>query len=69
MGVCALCHKQEIALDASGKVRLLSVDHNHATGRVRGLLCHRCNVILGAVDALGITWFIAASQYLERDGA
>ena len=36
-GVCALCHKP----DPTG--RRLSVDHDHDTGRVRGLLCIRCN--------------------------
>lgn len=35
-GHCALC-------PATPKTRRLHVDHNHATGAVRGLLCHRCN--------------------------
>jgi hypothetical protein len=39
-GVCAICGRP------ATQIRLL-VDHNHNTGRVRGLLCYRCNTALG----------------------
>lgn len=35
-GVCWFCGR-------SPKTRRLHVDHNHKTGRVRGLLCYFCN--------------------------
>lgn len=38
---CAICGR------ANGATRKLSVDHDHATGLVRGLLCRPCNDILG----------------------
>lgn len=37
-GLCALCQRPE-----SSFKRKLNVDHNHKTGKVRGLLCYRCN--------------------------
>lgn len=40
-GVCAIC-KEECKTKKS-----LSVDHDHNTGKVRGLLCNRCNRALG----------------------
>ena len=43
--VCAICGEPERR--HHGK---LSVDHDHATGRVRGLLCNACNVALGRMD-------------------
>jgi hypothetical protein len=45
-GVCAICKKPETT-EINGKVKPLSVDHNHATGDNRGLLCHSCNHLLG----------------------
>lgn len=39
-GVCAICHEAP-----AGKT--LHVDHDHGSGRIRGLLCYRCNVGIG----------------------
>ena len=46
-GCCAICGKPETSKYQSGNVRLLCVDHNHRTSKIRGLLCSKCNSILG----------------------
>lgn len=46
-GVCAICHRTEVGVSKFGKIRKLSVDHCHKDGHVRGLLCARCNRLLG----------------------
>lgn len=39
-GVCAICGEPP-------KKRRLAIDHCHKTGRIRGLLCGRCNTGIG----------------------
>lgn len=46
-GLCACCGQAESAMHWKGKKRVLAIDHNHTTGKVRQLICHRCNIILG----------------------
>lgn len=60
-GVCAICQG---ARAAQGK-RPLVVDHDHATGAVRGILCDYCNVALGRMgdDPARLE---AAAAYLRR---
>lgn len=45
-GLCDICHRPE-TMTQKGNVKRLSVDHDHDTGAVRGLLCSACNRALG----------------------
>ncbi len=58
-GVCAICHKAET------RDRKMSFDHDHATGKVRALLCSGCNQAIGYIkenpDAL-----TKAVEYLKK---
>lgn len=47
-GACALCDSELSDGGSTGKG--LNIDHCHETGQVRGLLCHRCNIMVGLTD-------------------
>lgn len=57
-GGCAICGNPP-------KTRRLHVDHNHRTGRVRGLLCFRCN--RGLPTYATSQWLEAARLYVYAD--
>lgn len=59
-GCCAICKRP-----ASSFTRPLGVDHNHATGKVRALLCGQCNSGLG-MFADEVTRLRNAIEYLEQ---
>jgi hypothetical protein len=64
-GVCSICNKEETRKGKNGKVLPLNVDHCHKTGKVRGLLCHLCNVSLGGFqDSEEI--LLKAINYLKK---
>ena len=59
-GRCAVCR------DKCSSGRRLAVDHNHETGAIRGLLCGRCNPMLGyARDDVRILY--RAAKYLRKN--
>lgn len=57
-GVCAICSKPP-----AGK-RPLVVDHDHHTGKVRGLLCYGCNRLLVLLDDQAL--LTAALAYIAK---
>ena len=48
-GVCWICKRPE-TMRQGGRLKPLAVDHCHESGVVRGLLCNRCNRVVGFVE-------------------
>lgn len=66
-GVCDICKKPENAI-IRGKTIHLSVDHDHATGKIRGLLCGHCNHAIGKFDD-DVSLLESAASYLRKHSA
>lgn len=58
-GVCAVC--SNISVNERGY--RLAVDHDHETGKIRGLLCNQCNLKLGILE--NKDWRSLAEKYLK----
>lgn len=60
-GCCAICEKHQTEL-----TQTLNVDHDHMTGKIRGLLCMKCNRHLGGFND-DIKLLIRATEYLKTN--
>jgi hypothetical protein len=59
-GKCVVC-----GCEKNGSKENFCVDHDHTTGKVRGLLCHNCNVSIGLMkDSPDL--LLKAAEYLNR---
>lgn len=74
-GRCAICRKIWAECKAAKRVRhgamflhYLYVDHDHQSGRVRGLLCNACNTAIGRLEE-DPSRFDAAASYLKNGGS
>lgn len=65
-GLCAICGLPESHKNMHG-LKGLSIDHNHNTDKVRGLLCNNCNLAIGQlkVDSFGVLNLQKAIEYLR----
>lgn len=64
--VCAICKEPETSVHGpSQQVKHLAIDHCHKSGKIRALLCNRCNTTLGKVkESVGL--LKSMIEYLEQ---
>jgi hypothetical protein len=65
-GGCAICGRTPD--DAPGRWSRLNIDHDHKTGKVRGVLCHGCNSGIGHLQD-DPALLRRAAEYVEAHGA
>lgn len=61
LGQCATCRQD---IPKPGMSRRAHIDHDHSSGKVRGILCPQCNMALGLVKD-NITTLKNMQRYLE----
>ncbi len=66
-GLCAICSQPETVRNGTGQIKMLSLDHCHATNTVRSLLCDNCNKGLGVFHD-DVNVLRRAIEYLESHG-
>lgn len=65
-GQCAACFRT-LTFEWPASKTTAAVDHDHQTGRVRSILCMRCNLAVGQLED-DPTRAYAAAEYLQRHG-
>lgn len=65
--LCKLCKVELVDVVGSRSRNMPNVDHNHKTGKVRGILCFRCNAAIGLLDE-DIDRLTLAIEYIKQDG-
>ena len=63
-GLCSICRELEKSV-YKGRPRRLAVDHDHLTGKIRSLLCSRCNTAVGVLNDNPVL-LRAAADYIEK---
>jgi hypothetical protein len=66
---CEICGKphKDFLEGFNDKSSRLHIDHCHTTGKIRGLLCSKCNKALGLFKE-DLSLLVAAKDYLLRTG-
>lgn len=64
-GECAICRHKPSRRGRREEWTQLVIDHCHKTGKVRALLCQRCNCLLGFAKD-DINCLVSAIAYLEK---
>lgn len=68
--LCDMCHEEPRPRKSSKRVFFdnFVIDHNHSTGKVRGLICVDCNAALGMLRDSSLI-AMKAADYLRKHGS
>lgn len=62
LGKCRICSKT-LAIEKTENLETASIDHCHKSGRIRGILCGKCNIGIGMFDE-NLDLLLKARDYL-----